>query len=41
MLLGCEICFGSGSLLVVVGLARDWYHGWACFIGFAGVHDDS
>lgn len=38
MLLGCEICFGSGSLLVVVvGLAWNWYSGWACFVGFAGV----
>ena len=39
MLLGCDICFCSGSFLVMVGLARDWGHGWACFAGFAGVID--
>ena len=24
---------------MAVGSARAWYHGWACFVGFAGVND--
>ena len=24
---------------MVAGLARDWYHGWTCLVGFAGVND--